>query len=30
LKQVIAKYPGSDSASLAQERLQRLQIQAGG
>ena len=30
LKQVVAKYPGSDSASLAQERLQRLQIQAGG
>jgi len=29
LKQVAAKYPGSKAASLAQERLQRLQLQSG-
>ena len=29
LKQVMAKYPGSSAASLAQERLQRVQLQSG-
>ena len=29
LKQVLAKYPGSSAASLAQERLQRVQLQSG-
>ncbi len=29
LKQVLARYPGSSAASLAQERLQRAQLQSG-
>jgi TolA-binding protein len=29
LKRVLAKYPGSSAASLAQERLQRVQLQSG-
>ena len=29
LTQVTTKYPGSKAASLAQERLQRLQLQSG-